>query len=204
MTKSTTANDSIKSYREGYNSLFKIVTILWVVIFVLVVGLVYVFTNIEARDRFFSINNQGAYTQMVGLEDPNLNNQAILSWASQAVVDIMTFGFNDIDQRFSQTMKNFTPEGWAGFRESVINREIIKKIQDRRQILTAIPSSTPELVYYGLTEGKLGWVVRVPTIVTVRAGDSKTSSPLDVMLRIVRQPTTENPRGIGIDLWVSG
>ncbi len=197
------AQQDVRNYRDAYKNLFRFVTLMWLVIMVLTAGLLYCVTSIHKQDRFYAANTQGGLSRLVPLYDPNVNNQAILSWASQATVDVLTFGFNDIGQRFAETRQNFTPEGWESFRSAAIRSGVMERVSNLRQIITAIPTDIPEILYYGLIENKVGWVVRVPVVVTVRAGDQKSSSYLDVIMTIVKMPSFENPRAIGIDKWVS-
>ena len=196
--------ESIKSYRDGYNSLFKIIVIMWAIIFVLTVAFVYCVFEVRPQHRFFSVNTNGSVGRMVALDDPNINNNSIISWASQAAVDVLTFGFNDLEMRFAETRKNFTEKGWESFRSAAMGADVMKNIKDRRQIITAIPAGPAEMLYYGIITGSYSWIVRVPTIISVRSGGQKSSSRVNVIMTIVRTPTRENPRAIGIDLWLSG
>jgi intracellular multiplication protein IcmL len=200
---SSDPQQDVSNYRDAYKNLFRFVTLMWLVILVLTAGLFYCVTSVHKQDRFYAANMQGGLNRLVPLYDPNVNNQAILSWASQASVDILTFGFNDIGQRFAETRKNFTPEGWESFRDAAIRSGVMERVSNLRQIITAIPTGSPEMLYYGLIENKIGWIVRVPVVVTVRAGDQKNSSYLNVIMTIVKMPSFENPRAIGIDKWVS-
>jgi hypothetical protein len=196
--------ENVKNYRDGFNSLFKIMVIMWGIIFILSAALVYCVFEVRPQDRFFSVNSNGSVGRMLALDDPNINNNSILSWASQAAVDVLTFGFNDLEVRFSETRKNFTDKGWDSFRSAAISADVMSKIKERRQIITAIPAEPAEMLYYGIISGSYSWVVRVPTIISVRSAGQKSSSRVTVIMTIVRTPTKENPRAIGIDLWVSG
>ena len=45
----------------------------------------------------------------------NMTNQAILSWATNSITEIMTFGFGDYVPHLRSQQNRFTSEGWAGF-----------------------------------------------------------------------------------------
>ncbi len=64
--------------------------------------------------------------RLIALTMPNMTNQAILSWATNSITEIMTFGFGDYNSHLSDQQVRFTPEGWTSFVNAFNKMEIGK------------------------------------------------------------------------------
>lgn len=196
-------DEDILSYRDGFRNLIWLVKIESLVM-VLMAGFVYWYlSHIVPYDTYFAIGAGGNKTMMVGLSEPNTNKQTLLAWVARAATQVMTFGFDDLDQRFALASENFSPEGWRSFQASVNAGEFLNNVKDFQQIITAIPISVPTIQAEGILEGEYRWVVQVNLAVTVRAGNVKTTTRQNVNLILVKMPTQQNPMGLGIRTWVA-
>lgn len=196
--------DESASYETGFKNLMWLVKLLGFVIAGLTGLLLYYVVEVVPQDRFYASMAQGQRLRMVALDDPNINDQTLLDWAEQAAVEILTFGFHDIDERFAISRKNFTDAGWQSFGVAMGKSALLKNIMENRQILTAIPREPAKLVSSGLLNGKFTWVIQIQLIVTTRAGGQISNSRMPLLIRVVRLPTEQNPRGIGIETWLAG
>ncbi len=64
---------------------------------------------------------------------------------------------------------------------------------DQQQLMTSIPAGEAILLYEGERDGDYVWEIRVPIVMTVRAGGHVGSARKGVTLTIVRVPTQINP-----------
>lgn len=191
------------SYRDGFNNLIWVIKILAVGIFVMTGVLFYYISSVLPQDRYAALTgvDGGTVVRMVGLRQPNITTEALLSWAVQAASDVMTFGFNDVDKRFAESRKYFSEEGWRSFSEALAPSQLLKTMMEAQQITTAIPRGTPKLIHAGLYKGQFTWIVDVPLLMTTRAGSVSKQSRMSIRMFIVRMPTQNNPMGIGINTW---
>lgn len=195
--------DTSSSYRQGFTKLVRIIQVQALAIVMLVGVLHHYVSEVIPQDRYFAETATGGKMQIVGLMDPNVNTQALLFWAQQAAVDVMTFGFNDVDQRFTYSQKYFTPGGWAAFAGQLSQSKMLANVMAYQQFITAIPRSPAQMMAWGWKNGKYVWTVQVPIVMTIRAGNNRTPNNMTIVMTIVKLPTAENPRGIAIDSWTS-
>lgn len=193
--------EKIAYYREGFVLLMRVVNAQALVICALSVGLAFFLFTYKARDRYFAETAMEAKMQMVSLPSPNMGRDAVMNWAAQAVSQIMTFGFNDIDEKFAISRLNFTEDGWNSFSKAVINSRLIEAMTKSQQILATVPYDTPVLKKEGMVEGSYTWEVDVPVLVTFRAGGVKSMRKKVVNVVIKQVPTRESPSGMGINQW---
>jgi len=188
-------------YRNGSRTMLRIVNAQAVIIFLLTIALTIYLGTRQNPDHYLAETSDGKVMAMTSLHLPNMGRMAISDWAAMAASQIMTFGFNDIDERFKLSRRDFTTDGWETFRKAVVQTKLIDQMVATQQIVTSVPSSPPVLKQEGLIDGKDGWVFDVPLLVTFRAGGVKMARAKMVHMVIEKMPTRENPNGVGISRW---
>jgi hypothetical protein len=153
------------------------------------------------HDRFFAETVEGRQMQVAGLALPNMGKVALTNWVSQATTQIMTFGFNDIDQRFDLSRRNFSEDGWKSFQTAMLDSGLVDSVIKLQQIITAVPQAPPTIIKEGLIRGKYRWVFEMPMLITFRSGGAKQASVKNVRVVLEQVPTRDNPNGIGIGEW---
>ena len=93
-------------YRDGFRNLIRIVILQGIVIIGIVVALALYMTTSQPQDRYFATTADGRILQLVSLDQPNMNTSALMSWATQAVSETMTFGYHDYQRRLQQSSRH--------------------------------------------------------------------------------------------------
>ncbi len=190
-------------YRDGYRNLVKLTIIQGVVILILIIALAITIAVSRPQDRFFATTADGRLIRMIPLNESNMTDAAIVSWAARSGSDIMTFGFHDHQKRLQETSIYFTRRGWQSFTEALEKSRIIQGVEQNQQVVTAAPQRAPVIVQQGLVAGIYRWIVTVPLVVTYQSGTAQSSNTLEVTMVIVRVSTLDNPSGVGIQQWVA-
>lgn len=190
-------------YRDGYRNLVKLAIVQGLVILVLIISLAITIAVSRPKDRFFATTADGRLIRMIPLDQSNMTDAAIISWASRAASDVMTFGFHDHQKRLQETSVYFTRRGWQSFTEALDKARIIESVEANQQVVTAAPQRAPVIVQQGLVAGIYRWIVEVPLVVTYQSGTAQQSSNLTINMVIVRVSTLDNPAGVGIQQWVA-
>lgn len=194
---------SPNTYRSGVRFL-RILVLLQACIVIFLLGvLIYNLQYGEPQDGYYAVSSKSNPRRLIGLQTPYLNRTAVETWAATAVTSVMTFGFNDIEEKFAENRKFFTVDGWRSFNTAMDAGGFRDIIINNQQIVTSIVMSTPVIVWYGNNMGRFVWIVQAPIAMTIRAGGKSVTRNVTVRLTLVRLPTAENPMGIGIDNWNS-
>lgn len=188
-------------YRNGFRVMMRLANVQAAIILVMICVFAFYVNTKENHDRFFAETGEGRIIEIDALDLPNMGKMAIGNWVSLAAGQIMTFGFNDIDERFALSQKNFTPQGWESFRKAILKSELIDKVLEAQQIITTVPAAPPVLAQEGIVNGNYSWTFDMPLLITFRSGGVKTSRSLSVRMVVEMIPTPENPNGIGISEW---
>lgn len=190
-------------YRDGYRNLTRLAIIQGLVIIVLLLALTMTILLSKPQDRFFATTADGRLVRMVALDEPNLNDAALVSWVARASSDVMTFGFHDYQKRMQDNSIYFTRRGWQSFTEALQKSRIVETVEKNQQIVTAAPQKAPIIIQQGMVNGIYRWIVELPLIVTYQAGSAQQSSTINAQLVVVRVSTLDSPSGVGIQQWVA-
>src|SRR4051812_24092147 len=87
-------------YHEGARVLVKLINILVIVITLFTGVFSYVIWNGRPGDRYFAMSFDGKLIPMMDLGSPSMNMNAMLTWTADAASQIMTFGFNNVNESF--------------------------------------------------------------------------------------------------------
>jgi len=193
--------DTLLSYRDGYKNMFRVSIALVLLIVGLLVAVFYRVAYVLPQDRYYAVMAGGHLMPLVALQEPYINNPLLLDWAAQAATEILTFGFNDVNERYAASQKYFSPEGLVSFRDSFVRSRLFTNVQRFQQVITAIPAAPPVILGQGMQEGQRGWMIEVPIIMTVRVPGVEKRVRASVRMFVVRLPTSINPAGLGIFTW---
>jgi len=140
---------------------------------------------------------------LIALTEPNLTDQAVLSWVVTSISEILTIGFGDMDKHVIAQHHRFTPDGWESFINTLRERNLREDFKMRQLVLTTVPANSPVIVGKGVDEdGDYTWIVEMPIIMTYATNNNKQSIKKSIVrVTIARMPSLENKAGMGIKMW---
>ena len=190
-------------YRDGFRNMVALVGAEALIIIILLITLIHYIDNSKAQDHYFATTADGRILQLVSLENANMSTSALLSWATQAGTEVMTFGFHDYQRRLQNSSRFFTRHGWETFAAALQKSRIIESIEAQQQVVSAQPLRAPLLIPEQPFNGKYRWVVELPLTVKYQSASGIRTDNLTVTMVIDRVPSLENPNGVGIEQWIA-
>jgi hypothetical protein len=143
---------------------------------------------------------------LVALDMPNLTNDAVLSWVTSAITEILTVGFGDFDRQILGQRYRFTDDGWESFKVALRKENMRETFHEQQLVLTTVPGDAPVITAQGPNaKGVYTWEVELPVILTYTTNNNVKSKEKHIIgLTITRVPVEENERGIAIRNWHLG
>ena len=139
---------------------------------------------------------------MRALDTPNLTRTGITNMVMNIATEVLTFGFNNADERLLKSRRLFTEAAWLRFAKAYLKEGRLDKIKLNQQVLTNIASDNAVIVSEGKNSiGEQQWVVQVPTITTYQAGKKIVPVRSVLQLTLIKASTLEHPEGVAIDGW---
>ncbi len=190
-------------YRDRYRMLARIALLEATALVGLVMAMIFLVHVQQPQHFYFATTEDGRQIPMIPLSQPNLSKPALLSWATQAATEVMTFGFNDYKRRLQEASRHFTREGWISFTQALVKADLVSAVSENRQAISAAPRSAPVLLSEGPVNGRYQWEVQIPMLIKTSFGQGSKSDSWDLRLIIVRVPTLESTNGVGIAQWLA-
>ena len=193
-----TALSRHETWKKGFNRIVIILGILTVAV-VLAVGMAFWAVTSKPEPRYFAAREDGGILPIVAVKEPFLTDNQITNFATEAITRAMTLNFANWRQDLSDASTYFTrPEGWDAYVKSINDSGLMDYIVSRRLIATAVANQAVITQRGANDRGVYGWVVQVPMTVTYQSSSDTQTENYIVEMEIVRVPTWEMSRGVGV------
>lgn len=183
--------------RERHYLLVRVVMGLLLVVCIQAASLLYLGTR-PVHNLYFSTGLDGRIVPLIPIDKPINSQGDLTTWVTSSVVQAYTFSFANWRQELNASQTNFTVAGWKSFSAALDSSGLLKSVIGGKYITTAVPTSAPVLVDAGVIKGQFAWKLQMPLLVTFQSSERSTTQTLNIDIIVVRQPQTENPRGLGI------
>lgn len=193
-----TALSRHETWKKGFNRIVIILGILTVAV-VLAVGMAFWAVSSKPEPRYFAAREDGGILPIVAVKEPFLTDNQITNFATESITRAMTLNFANWRQDLSDASTYFTrPEGWDAYVQSINDSGLMDYIVSRRLIATAVANQAVITQRGANDRGVYGWVVQVPMTVTYQSSSDTQTENYIVEMEIVRVPTWEMSRGVGV------
>ena len=182
-------------YRDGYRRLVLINLICAAAILVMV----FIIAGLASRPvetRYFATEN-GRITQLQPLSQAVLSERQLLQFAQEAAVASYTFDFVNYRKQLSELSSYYTKEGYGEYIDA-LTRSNLDIVTRRKYVVSAVASGAPIVSRSGLRQGVYAWEVQMPMSVVYQSSAERADQKFVVKMMLMRMPTTENPRGVGV------
>lgn len=189
-------------YRDNYRRVVGALILMILINISLGAMIWYMIAN-RPTPKYFATQSDGTILPLQPLNEPNMSNNAISSWANEAVMAVYSFNFIDYRQALSRAQDYFTPEGWQQFLSSLQSSNTLAMVLSQKLIVTAVPTQAPVILDQGLLSGTYAWKIQEPVLVTYQSASMTQPQALTIVMTIERMSTLNNPKGVGISQFVA-
>ena len=140
----------------------------------------------------------GRLVPLTPLDEPIMSDAALRNWTVSAVTEAFTLGHHDWRLRLASVRESFTDEGYESFLAGLEESLFLDRLRDNLQVASAVAQGAPVVTETRWFEGRLGWAIEFPLLVTFSAGARSVSQDLLARVLVMRMPLSERPAGIGI------
>ena len=141
----------------------------------------------------------GRLVPLTPLDEPIMSDAALRNWTVSAVTEAFTLGHHDWRLRLASVRESFTDEGYESFLKGLGESLFLDRLRENLQVASAVAQGAPVVTETRYFEGRLGWAIEFPLLVTFSAGARSVSQDLLARVLVMRVPLSERPAGIGIE-----
>jgi len=184
-------------FRYHYDKVIMTLIILIVALLALV-GVVMYQVSHRPLPQFAAVSADGNTLALQSFDSPLLLPDTLITWASKAAVAAYTFDFVSYKKQINDARPYFTSDGWSNYQSSVSG--LIATITKNQLFVNGVVAGAPVISNQGDLPGRgYAWRIQMPFLVTYQSAEQSTKTHYTIVMTIVRVPTRENPKGIGID-----
>ncbi len=196
-------------YRDSYRKLMTVCLGLLLIITTLAFFLRFEIKNIP-KPRYFATTNDAIPLPLIPLELPNLQDNALKTWAMEATIEAYNVNFVNYRRAIQKARAYFTPNGYEQYLKAVKESRNLEAVQKKKMIVYARINGAPEILSDSNTDpnmridGKFTWQVQIPVILTYENSnpDDKIVQSNILTMLVTRMSPLESPTSIGIDSFV--
>lgn len=136
------------------------------------------------------------------LNYPSHSDAYIREWIAKAVPQVMSFDFQNHQEKLNKASEFFTYDGWHSFLAALETAGIVNSLEQGHMSLeTAV---TGNIVVLGQEEknGRYEWTIQVPARMTYRSESKTNEQDVDLNILLVRHNDLAGTL-IGIHQWVA-
>lgn len=128
---------------------------------------------------------------------PDMTDEEILDWATEAAVASMTFSHLDYQPRMKNAAGYFTKEGWDKFAQGLVSVQFLDIMVAQKITLITTPAGKGSIIQQGPVGDAYAWHVILPVALyhSSEDGDEKRQR-MNLSLLITRSNQNKDGRGI--------
>lgn len=189
-------------YRDNFRRLMIACLILLGIIAGLMAYIFYQERN-KPSPTYFATTTDGKLIKLVPLNQPNLQTNALLQWATEAGTAAYTFNFVNYRKSLQDVRQYFTKRGYQNFLKALTDSRNLEAVKTKKLVVSAVPTGAPVVLKEGVTStGRYAWQVQFPMLLTYQSASDTIKQSIIVTMLITRIPTLESEKGVGIASFV--
>lgn len=187
-----------ETWKKGFH---RLLAILGVAIIAVLISVVMSFWALSKKPEpvYFAAREDGGILPIVAVREPFLTDNQVINFTTEAITRAMTLNFANWRQDLADATSYFTrPEGWDAYVRSINESGMMDYIVTRRLIASTVANGAV-ITQRGANErGVYSWILQVPLTVTYQSSSDTQTENLLAEIEVVRVPTWEMSRGVGV------
>ena len=153
----------------------------------------------KPEPRYFVAREDGGIIPIVAVDQPYLNDASVLNFAVEAITNSMTLNFANWRAQLAQASDFFErPNGWNNFLEALEGSGTLDLIRNRN-LVSSVVANGAVIINRGMdATGRYRWVVQVPITISYQSANEGRTETRLAEIEVVRLPTWQTSRGVGI------
>lgn len=171
------------------------------VIIALTIVLIFLIKN-PTPPIYFATNHVGRLINIIPLDQPNMTEDDVASWAAAAVEAAYSYDYVNFRSQLQKAEKFFTTPGWTEYMKALKASNNLTAVQERKMAVLAKVVAKPVLTNHAVLSGRYAWQFKIPVLVTYQFPpfdqQAKYANSLEVTMTIRRENVLDSYGGLGI------
>ena len=191
-----------KFYEDGVHRLVIGIFISLIFSVMGILAILYTYTHPPAP-VYFPTSANGRISPLVPLDQPNSSDSSIVQWSNLVAMAAFSYNFVNYRSELEAASDFFTANGWTSFLKSLKDSNNLIAVVNKKLVVSGQATRTPEILQKGVINGRYAWRIKIPMFITYQSSDQYSTQSVDVILLVTRVSTLNNPKGIGVEQFVT-
>lgn len=153
----------------------------------------------KPEPRYFIASEDGGVIPIVALDQPYLNDAAVLNFAVEAITNSLTLNFANWRSQLSASSEFFErPNGWNNWLEALEGSGTLELIRNRNLVSSVVANGAVIVNRGPDAVGRFSWIVQIPITINYQSSSEQRSENRVAELEIARLPTWQTSRAVGV------
>lgn len=152
-----------------------------------------------AMPKYFAVDSNMRVTQLIPLNRPYVSDGMLTNFATETIVNTLTFGFHDYEKHMERVRKNYSDRGFSSLYKSLVDNGVIEAVVESRVNVNTSLRESAIIAKKNIVDGAVTWYVNVPIVVTYEGASGPVKSQKLVAKVVVqRVHTVVSPKAIQV------
>lgn len=184
-------------YRDSFRWVLHGLVIMMIVCAILTVSVGYK-AIFPGQAKYYASMTTGEVIPLPTLSEPVVTNKYILEWAALTTRTALNLDFVNYSKQLKAASAYFTSSGWNAFSAALDKSELLKTVQSKKLLMSAIVPSSPVIRFQGEIHGRYIWRISLPVLVTFGSASEERQRQMNVTMIVSRVPAIDTAEGIQI------
>jgi intracellular multiplication protein IcmL len=148
--------------------------------------------------KYYASMTTGEVIPLPALSEPVVTNKYILEWAALATRAALNLDFVNYSKQLNSASVYFTSSGWNAFSSALDKSGLLKTVQSKKLLMSAVVPGTPVIRFNGVIHGRYIWRISMPVLVTFGSASEERQRKMSVTMIVSRVPVLDTAQGIQI------
>ncbi len=148
------------------------------------------------QHKYYASMTTGQVIPLPPLSQPVVTNTYLLEWAGLATRAAFNLDFVNYQTQLDAASANFTSGGWKAFSKALDTSGLLKAVQDKKLVMSAVVAGSPLIKFQGQVGGRYMWSLQMPILVTFGSASDQQQRSMTVTMVVSRVPALDTPQGI--------
>jgi intracellular multiplication protein IcmL len=185
-------------YKDSYKRVLLAVVLLVVVNLLLGATILYKLIK-PVSPNYFAATADGRVIPKEPDSLPVHTNSFVEQWAADSLMKAFQLDFIHWRAQLSESRKNFTPQGWKWFVDSLEASNNLNTLRSSDMVSSIRVTSAPMVIRSMVIDGTYMWMVKMKVMLTYKNMNRAINAPNEVTMIVVRVSAKDYPDRIAIN-----
>jgi hypothetical protein len=173
------------------------ILLLGILVLIIIIFL-FMFVQLSTRTLplHFKANDQMQIIPPVPLDQEGISKASLLNWVNSIMMEAFSFNYSNQDKQAGKLAPYFTDDAMKQYLDIINNDDDFKTVKTDYYVVSAVATSTPEILTSKAAKGRYAWQIQLPARITLSNAKFTKVQEVTFEFFVWRVTELEAPQGV--------